>query len=343
MSEEMFKTTLMGGFDKDEVMERIQKMKDEAAEQQLKWKKQIEEKEDRITELQKRLELREAHQARLESEIQEKYQKYIDNYESIGRLVFEAQVKADAMIKEAQEKCDAMIAEAEEEARQRVESVQSEIDDKLLEGKKKYVAVQEEMNEIVQLINQAQRRFMASYKEVHQIISTMPSSLNDIEEEGEHLVKFLAATLSGQTLCLEMEVNVLSEEDYAAYIKKKNTQTYSSNADSVCIANSGGDAMSIAQCFVGLSGWCTTIAQNFINAYLGSGYNIYDTYDISYSEAQPGDIIYYVNGGWGMQHYAVYLGNDTALQGNMSGGLAKIGSIYLTYGSEPIFKRLNGR
>ena len=185
MSEEMFKTTLMGGFDKDEVMERIQKMKDEAAEQQLKWKKQIEEKEDRITELQKRLELREAHQARLESEIQEKYQKYIDNYESIGRLVFEAQVKADAMIKEAQEKCDAMIAEAEEEARQRVESVQSEIDDKLLEGKKKYVAVQEEMNEIVQLINQAQRRFMASYKEVHQIISTIPSSLNDIEEEGE--------------------------------------------------------------------------------------------------------------------------------------------------------------
>ena len=125
MSEEMFKTTLMGGFDKDEVMERIQKMKDEAAEQQLKWKKQIEEKEDRITELQKRLELREAHQARLESEIQEKYQKYIDNYESIGRLVFEAQVKADAMIKEAQEKCDAMIAEAEEEARQALEEAEA--------------------------------------------------------------------------------------------------------------------------------------------------------------------------------------------------------------------------
>ncbi|MCA5964067.1 hypothetical protein LC724_32120 [Blautia sp. RD014234] len=41
------------------------------------------------------------------------------------------------------------------------------------------------MNEIVQLINQAQKRFMASYKEVHQIISTMPTSLNDIEEEPE--------------------------------------------------------------------------------------------------------------------------------------------------------------
>ena len=66
-----------------------------------------------------------------------------------------------------------------------MEAVQSEIDDKLREGKKKYIAVQDEMNEIVQLINQAQKRFMASYKEVHQIISTMPTSLNDIEEEPE--------------------------------------------------------------------------------------------------------------------------------------------------------------
>ena len=61
--------------------------------------------------------------------------------------------------------------------------MQSEIDDKLVEGKKKYLAVQDEMNGIVELINQAQKRFMASYKEVHQIISTMPTSLQDIEDE----------------------------------------------------------------------------------------------------------------------------------------------------------------
>lgn len=89
------------------------------------------------------------------------------------------------MENEAQEKCEKMIAEAEEEAKRRVEAVQSEIDDKLLEGKKKYVAVQEEMNGIVELINQAQRRFMSSYKEVHQIISSMPTSLSDIGEDTE--------------------------------------------------------------------------------------------------------------------------------------------------------------
>ena len=164
---EMFKTTLMGGYDKEEVQELIQKLKDEMAE------------------LQKRIELKEAYQARMEEDIKEKYQKYIDNYESIGKLVFEAQIKAEGMENEAREKCEKMIAEAEEEAKRRVEAVQSEIDDKLLEGKKKYVAVQEEMNGIVELINQAQRRFMSSYKEVHQIISSMPTSLSDIGEDTE--------------------------------------------------------------------------------------------------------------------------------------------------------------
>ena len=182
---EIFKTTIMGGFDKEDVLEQVQRMKDEAAAEQLRLKKLISEKDAKIAELMKRIELKDAHQERPEMEIHAKSQKYIDNSESIGKLVFYAQLKSDAMIKDAEEKCNTMISEAEAEAKQRVEAVQSEIDDKLREGKKKYIAVQDEMNEIVQLINQAQKRFMASYKEVHQIISTMPTSLNDIEEEPE--------------------------------------------------------------------------------------------------------------------------------------------------------------
>ena len=177
---EMFKTTLMG-----EVQEQIQKLKDEMAESQENYKKQLADKDARIAELQKRIELKEDYQARLEEDIREKYQKYIDNYESIAKLVFEAQVKADTLERETKEKCEKMLQDAEEEARRKVESVQSEIDDKLLEGKKKYLAVQEEMNGIVELINQAQKRFMSSYREVHHIISSMPTSLNDLEEDVE--------------------------------------------------------------------------------------------------------------------------------------------------------------
>ena len=36
---EMFKTTLMGGYDKEEVQEQIQKLKDEMAEQQEAYKR----------------------------------------------------------------------------------------------------------------------------------------------------------------------------------------------------------------------------------------------------------------------------------------------------------------
>lgn len=61
---EMFKTTLMGGYDKEEVQEQIQRLRDEMAEQEELYKKQIGEKDARIAELQKRIELKEEYQAR---------------------------------------------------------------------------------------------------------------------------------------------------------------------------------------------------------------------------------------------------------------------------------------
>lgn len=181
MAEEMFKTTLMGGFDKDDVQEKVQKMKDETAQQQLAFKKEIEEKEQKIAELQKRLELKEANQERLERDIQEKYQKYVDNYETIGRVALEAQLRADKMIEETQEKCDKMVADAEAEAKQKIVDAEQEIDGKLLDGKKKYLALQEEMSQIVDLINSAQKHFADSYNEVHKIIDAMPTSFAEME------------------------------------------------------------------------------------------------------------------------------------------------------------------
>ena len=90
---EMIKTTLVGGYKKEEVQELIQRMKNEKTEVEADYQKQIAEKDSRIAELQKRLELKDDYQLRLEEEIKEKYQKYIDNFECIGKLVFEAQLK----------------------------------------------------------------------------------------------------------------------------------------------------------------------------------------------------------------------------------------------------------
>lgn len=190
---EMFKTTLMGGFDKDDVMQKVEELKDSAFREKRRLEKELKEKNEKLAELTKRLELKEAQKERLEQDVTEKYQKYVDNYEKIGSIIFNAQIQADAMIKEAETKRDEILQqaeteaqkmreEAEREATERIEKVQEEVNEKLADGKKKYVAVQDEMNEIVELINQAQKRFMSSYKEVHRIVTAMPESLYDLKE-----------------------------------------------------------------------------------------------------------------------------------------------------------------
>lgn len=212
MADEMFKTTIMGGFDKDDVLTQVQKLKDEAYAEKTKLIKAGKEKDKRIEELNRqlnlkdiqrekmlaeqqreheqemeelrqRIQLKDAQKEKLEREITEKYQKYIDRYDLIGSLILDAQEKAEKIVADAVEKRDMLMEEARLEAQKCLDAVQSEVDDKLAEGKRKYIAVQEEMNEIVELINQAQRRFMSSYREVHKIISTMPESMRELEDE----------------------------------------------------------------------------------------------------------------------------------------------------------------
>lgn len=183
MSEnEMFKTTLMGGYDKEDVMEQLRKMKDAHAGETARLVREIQQKNNRIEELTQRLTIREEQNAKLERDIETKYQQYIDHYDSISRFVVEAQIRSENIIKEAKMKGEKIIAQAEKMAQQRINSVQAEVDERLAEGKRKYVAVQEELNELVGVITQVQNRIMSSYEEVHQIVKSMPESLQDFEE-----------------------------------------------------------------------------------------------------------------------------------------------------------------
>lgn len=180
---EMFKTTLMGGYDKDDVMEQLKKMKDAHAGEIARLVREIQQKNHRIEELSQRLSVREEQNAKLEHDIKTKYQQYIDHYDSISRFVVEAQIRSENIINEAKVKGERIIAQAEAEAQNRINAVQAEVDERLAEGKRKYVAVQEELNELVDLITQVQNRIMASSEEVHQIVNSMPESLKDMKEE----------------------------------------------------------------------------------------------------------------------------------------------------------------
>lgn len=216
--EEGFKTTFMGGFDKEDVLEQFRKQKERAAEEKNRLQEELKDKEKQIQELEARLEEKEQEVRKLETDIKEKYQSYIDNYETIGKLIYDTEIRSQKLIGDAEGKAQKIADDAEqksqeiidsaqnqsqeivdeavkekelildkarEAAHECLEAVQTRVDEKLAEGKKKYMAVQEELNDIVELLNQVQRRLMQSYKAVHTIINSTPESLQDLSEESE--------------------------------------------------------------------------------------------------------------------------------------------------------------
>ena len=175
MAEERFKTTLMGGFDKEDVLSQVKEIRDEAYAEKAKLLKELkakdrevadmrrmligkdQEKEDALSALRKTMEEEIARlNARLvekqeqldekDRAIQTKYKKYIDRYDMIGGLILEAQEKADGIVSEAEKQRDMLIEEAHSEAQRCLDAVQHEVDEKLAEGKRKYIAVQEELD-----------------------------------------------------------------------------------------------------------------------------------------------------------------------------------------------------
>ena len=210
-----FKQALRG-FDKDEVLEYIRKQEEEANVRIAALERDIRKRDKIISELKNRIVLKDEQVDRMEKDIREKYSKYIENYRQIGDLVYESKVKADRIVEEAHIEADRILANADAEAKRRVSSVQNEISQRLADGKQKYLAVQDEMNEIVDLFNQMQRKFMQSYKEVHELIQSMPVTLGDIglitENDDEEEDDFDDADLDLKAL----GINIDFDDDFDA-------------------------------------------------------------------------------------------------------------------------------
>lgn len=163
---------------------------------------------------------------------------------------------------------------------------------------------------------------------------------------GDKQVLIEAVDTNGNVADVYLNVTVVSLSEWNEYVISK-TNNYSrrriENEEFEKLkGNVDYNAFHLAENFIGMPGACNEVAQAFINSYFGEGYNIFDTCSVSKEEAMPGDIIFYENGGLGEMHYAVYLGGASALQGNIY-GTTVLGSVYMTYGSEPLFYRLNGK
>ncbi|MDI3242995.1 NlpC/P60 family protein [Arthrobacter sp. AL08] len=107
----------------------------------------------------------------------------------------------------------------------------------------------------------------------------------------------------------------------------------------------GATIAAAAYAQLGVSQDCTALATNALAA-AGINYHGWPAgylslgRTVSAAEAQPGDLAYYQNGGAGMAHIAVYVGNGMAVHGGWNGGTTSLQTVNV--GSGPVFIRVGG-
>ena len=203
LDESLFKTTLMGGFDKEDVMAKFREARDEADAERKSLEEQIAERDSLIEELRQSVRAKETEIEQLQKDIREKYQSYIDNYDSIGKLVFDAKVRSDNMMAETKEKCEKMLQETKEngarlvkEAREKEEEVVAVYEDKIeqqakeaqqfmqqqmAQGSSSYRMVQTEVTQIIRAMDALQKGFLESYKKVRTVKDALDRSSDRME------------------------------------------------------------------------------------------------------------------------------------------------------------------
>lgn len=170
---EEIKTTLMGGYDKEDVQNKISSLIDKYETEASKKDKEIEELKKSVSEKDEQISAKNSEIDKLNKDIEEKYQGYIDNYNTIGKIVYETRIQSEKTLDDARIKGESIIAEANKKAQLSIDKAQEEVDKRISEGKKKYDVLQEEINELLQLVNQVQHKFMQSFKAIHEISGAM--------------------------------------------------------------------------------------------------------------------------------------------------------------------------
>ncbi len=204
--EEIFRTAKFGGYDKEDVEQGIQRIQDAATVEKndLRNKldlanKQIADKDAeinslnaKIRELQDSLIAKDKELQDMEKNVKEKYQSYVDNYDTIGSLIYEAKLRAKQVDRDTEAQKQKILAEAQTEAQQirdnaaaegekMIEDVEKQIEEKNRNGKMQYEAVQEELAHVIEIFNQVQKQFMNSYREIQNIVSdvAIPSDISE--------------------------------------------------------------------------------------------------------------------------------------------------------------------
>ena len=176
---EEFKTTRMGGFDKEDVQTKFTALKEEHNAEVSRLMIASEEKDRKILKLEDKIDELNAEIDELKANIKGKYQSYIDNYEAIGQIVYESKIRSEEILKSAETEKEKIIAAARTEAIVEAERKKKELDEQIDAKKRKYAAIQDEINSMMLLVEDARKNIMGSFRSVDRLAA---ASNEDIDE-----------------------------------------------------------------------------------------------------------------------------------------------------------------
>lgn len=180
---------------------------------------------------------------------------------------------------------------------------------------------------------------------------TATSTAGSPEQEAERQELFATTPAELEQLQAEMQAQAeaaaaeqaAAEEAAAQESAASQSGTTSSTTTSTAVSvGAGGSAIaSAALAQIGEIQTCTQLVADSLAAvgipYAGMGnlFNLGPT--IAGSAATPGDIVYYSNGGFGIAHVAVYIGNGQAVHGGWSGNQTVVSGVSIPGATAPVF------
>ncbi len=183
---------------------------------------------------------------------------------------------------------------------------------------------------------------------------TATSTAGSPEQEAERAELFATTPAELEQLRADLQAQADAEQAAAeeaaaeeaaaeeAASQQASTTTSSTPAGAAVSVGAGGSAIaSAALAQIGEIQTCTQLVADSLAAvgipYTGMGnlFNLGPT--IPGSQATPGDIIYYSNGGFGSAHVAVYIGGGQAVHGGWNGNQTVVAGATIPGASAPVF------
>lgn len=179
-NEDQFKSARKGGYDKEDVDQQFFEIKEAAAEEKNRLNEQLEMKDSQLAELRRVVKSQQTEIDTMKKDISEKYQSYIDNYDTIGRIIYDSNVQAKKIVDDANREHDSIIAEANEKAGQIIEEARlSATADALREkqaleaqierSKKDYAIISDKVSQLLRKLDDMQLEFNATVRSINNI------------------------------------------------------------------------------------------------------------------------------------------------------------------------------